>query len=329
MEKTSVFFFFLLFTLLSPHSPASATIASDTESAPSHCTTRSLCSPRYRVLIINDDSIDAPGIRFLADALAQDPAYDVRVAAPATGQSGVAAKITLGGEIQTTPRHDAFQGVSWAMAVGGSPVDSLRVGLHLCGPAWQPDMVLSGVNLGNNLGMCALYSGTVSAALDSVLLGFPTIAFSYDVPSYGRPPTEDEITDMGATIRATCPAIVARFRANGVPAMHVANINIPHPGHKTDNNGAALPPSLVLAAQSLSVLKSGYSDAQSSPGRLNAMMTTLDTDRSRSLDPRLSVLALPLDVDVVKSGDMSLTLTPAWPLADIVAAYTNVSKWIN
>lgn len=319
-SSSSILLIALLFltSILQPNTA----MTSSTEPAPSLCAPGGTCDAKYKILIVNDDGIDAPGIRFLAEALAEDPAYDIRVSAPATGQSGVAAKITLGGEIRATPRPGLFQNVAWAVAVAGSPVDSLRVGLRLCGSSWQPDIVLSGVNLGNNLGMCTLYSGTVSAALDSALLGFPSVAFSYDVPSYERPATESEIADMGTVVRAVCPAIVEKFRTHGVPELHVANVNIPHPGARRGGS-----PVLKLAIQSMSVLKSGYSDTETE-GILRAKMTSLDTERARGVDPRIASMNLPLDVDVVESGDMSVTLTPAWPHADIVSAYTNTSEWI-
>lgn len=321
----NIIFFFVFISLHFLFSIVQPTTAMTTGNSGSLsvCTDSCTHSTKFKILIVNDDGIDAPGIRFLAEALARDPAYDVRVSAPATGQSGVAAKIALKGELRVVQRPEAFQGVSWAISVGGSPVDSLRVGLHTCGTAWRPDMVLSGVNLGNNLGMCTLYSGTVSAALDSVLLGFPTIAFSYDTPSYERPATEAEIAEMGETIRAVCPRIVAEFRDHGTPDMHVANINIPHPGA-----GKGEAPVLRLATQSLSILKSGYFDTETE-GSLGAVMTALDTDRSRNVDPRIAEMGLPLDVDVVEGGDMSLTLTPAWPHADLVSAYRNISSWVK
>lgn len=294
------------------------------------CTSSTPTLPKYKILIVNDDGIHAPGIRYLAESLSTNPTYDIRVSAPSTGQSAAAAKITLKGSLEVSAHPGLFRGVPWAVSVGGTPVDSLRVGLHLCGPGWRPDLVLSGVNVGNNLGMCTLYSGTVSAALDSALLGVPAISLSYDVPSYERPITEAEVAEMGEVIGRVCPRVVEMFRERGVPGDHVVNVNIPHPKKEKEEKKKVKEPVIRLAMQSFSVLKSGYSKwlGKEEEEMLDAMMTALDIDRGKSVDPRIAELELPWDVDVISEGDVSLSLTPIWPHADIVSAYKNISKWI-
>ena len=127
-----------------------------------------------RILITNDDGINAPGLKVL-DAIAQDiagPDGEVWTVAPAFEQSGVAHKISY-----THPMMIAQLGAR-RYAAEGSPADCVLAGLHDVMTDAKPDLVLSGVNRGNNAGENALYSGTLGGAMEAALQGLPAIALS-------------------------------------------------------------------------------------------------------------------------------------------------------
>lgn len=126
-----------------------------------------------RVLLTNDDGISSPGLIAVLQALAE--VAETVVIAPAQNQSAVARSITLRRDITVT-EHD-LAGAAAAFAVDGTPVDCVRfAALGLGGGGF--DAVVSGANLGHNLGDDVTYSGTISAAFEGALLDIPSIAFS-------------------------------------------------------------------------------------------------------------------------------------------------------
>ena len=127
-----------------------------------------------RILITNDDGINAPGLKVL-DAIAHSlagPTGEVWTVAPAFEQSGVAHCISY-----THPTMIAQMG-DRRYAAEGSPADCVLAGLHDVLRDTPPDLVLSGVNRGNNSAENALYSGTLGGALEAALQGLPAIALS-------------------------------------------------------------------------------------------------------------------------------------------------------
>ena len=140
---------------------------------------------KRRILVVNDDGIESKGVAILVEAMATKAEMDIRISCPETNQSGVSHKVTLRGEIEVRKSKRVEFGGRWAIGVGGTPVDAVRVGMHLCGKTWKPEIVVTGVNEGNNLGECSIYSGTVAAAVEAVAVyGIPGIAMSYDIRSY-------------------------------------------------------------------------------------------------------------------------------------------------
>ena len=177
-------------------------------------------SRRLRALITNDDGIDSPGLWTLA-AGAQDAGFDVVVAAPHIDSSGVGASVLAvrdGDATKLYPREiDALPGVP-AFAVEGHPAFIV----HAAGRGWldpEPDIVLSGVNLGANVGRAVLHSGTVGAALTAALHGWYGLAVSLDcrLGAAGAP-----ALGLGAT-RAARGAGRAAGRAGGT----VLSLNVP------------------------------------------------------------------------------------------------------
>jgi 5'-nucleotidase len=174
-----------------------------------------------RVLLTNDDGWDSPGLLALLEALV--PRHAVAVVAPAENQSAVARGITLSRDLDVDEVE--LPGAEVALAVHGTPVDCVRLAeLGAAGP--RPDVVLSGANLGVNLGDDVTYSGTVAAAFEALLLGLPAIALS----QAGR---DGGIGFGGAGFEF---AVGARFVARlaealvdggGFPAGTLLNVNCP------------------------------------------------------------------------------------------------------
>lgn len=161
------------------------------------------------ILVSNDDGVLAPGLALLADACRQ--AGDVTVVAPDREQSGTSHSLTLHRPLRPARRPDgAFQ-------VDGTPTDCVMLAIEGLMPE-RPDFVFSGVNHGPNMGEDVLYSGTVSAAMEGVMLGVPGVAISYA----GHDP------ETMATYRDTLVTLVDRITSvEDFPANMLLNINLP------------------------------------------------------------------------------------------------------
>lgn len=128
------------------------------------------------ILITNDDGIHAPGIQHLWKALA--PHVNLSIVAPETEQSATGLSITTSRPL-LTKRHD-WGSCTAAWSVSGTPADCVKLGLSAI-LNHKPHLIVSGINRGSNAGRNILYSGTVGAAIEGVLQGIPSIAFScYD-----------------------------------------------------------------------------------------------------------------------------------------------------
>lgn len=132
-------------------------------------------SKRPHILITNDDGIYAHGIKQLWQALV--PHANITVVAPLHEQSAVGLSTTLREplHIQKTCWDSASQENIWS--VTGTPADCVKLGLSVV-TKHRPDLILSGINRGSNVGKGVLYSGTVAAAIESIMQGIPSIAFS-------------------------------------------------------------------------------------------------------------------------------------------------------
>ncbi|MFN0116243.1 MAG: 5'/3'-nucleotidase SurE [Paracoccaceae bacterium] len=155
-----------------------------------------------RILITNDDGINAPGLAVLEDIAADlaGPGGEVWVVAPAFEQSGVAHCISY-----THPTMIARLGPR-RYAAEGSPADCVLAGIYDVLQGGRPDLVLSGVNRGNNAGENVLYSGTVGGAMEAALQGLPAIALS----QFMGPATE-ELADPFEAARVHGPGLIRRL----------------------------------------------------------------------------------------------------------------------
>ena len=134
-----------------------------------------------KILIVNDDSISAPGIAVLARAAAQ--LGEVWVAAPAQQCSAMSQKLTLRERISLEEVTDFPAPVKGAWRIGGTPVDCVKVALDQVMEG-KPDLVLSGINNGFNAGQDIAYSGTLGAAFEALRQGIPAIAVSAAADKY-------------------------------------------------------------------------------------------------------------------------------------------------
>ncbi|AKJ64736.1 5'/3'-nucleotidase SurE [Kiritimatiella glycovorans] len=168
------------------------------------------------ILLCNDDGIHAPGLRLLRDTAREYG--EVSVVAPEYERSAAGHSITLADPLRTKEIYHGDDFFGWA--VSGTPADCVK--LAVCALLDEPpDIVLSGVNLGSNTGISVLYSGTVSAATEGVILGIPGIAFS--LCTYETPHWE---TAAGVVRR-----VLDRFLHNGLRPGSLLNVNIPNLPH--------------------------------------------------------------------------------------------------
>lgn len=135
-----------------------------------------------RILLTNDDGIGAPGLAALVEALLA--AHEVIVAAPAVEQSGMAHALTVHRDIEVRAYEGFGRKCAEAWSIDGTPTDCVKIYLEALAKrdVW-PELVVSGINKGANLGTDVLYSGTVGGALEGYMHGIPAVALSLDAHS--------------------------------------------------------------------------------------------------------------------------------------------------
>ncbi|MFO1036351.1 MAG: 5'/3'-nucleotidase SurE [Geminicoccaceae bacterium] len=165
-----------------------------------------------RILVSNDDGINAHGIKVLEE-IARKLGADVWVVAPETNQSGAAHSLTLQRPLRVrrlSERH---------FAVDGTPTDAVLVGLQRIVQG-KVDLVLSGINHGQNLGEDVTYSGTVAAAMEATLFGIPSVALSQVC--------NDRQKIRWSTAEHFAPEVIGRLlAANEWPTDVLMNVNFP------------------------------------------------------------------------------------------------------
>ncbi len=125
------------------------------------------------ILLCNDDGFNAEGLRVLRkELLTLD---DVMIVAPETEQSAMGHAITLAQPLKIRKVKEDGEFIGYA--VNGTPADCVKLAITVLLEE-PPKLVVSGINMGGNLGICALYSGTVSAATEAMVMGVPSIAVS-------------------------------------------------------------------------------------------------------------------------------------------------------
>jgi 5'-nucleotidase len=176
-----------------------------------------------RVLITNDDGIQAEGLHALRHALAALSGLEVHVIAPDSNRSATARSITTRSPLWV--EEVSFDDGSSGFATDGTPVDCVRFAdLGLLGE--RPELIVSGINHGSNLGDDITYSGTVAAALEGIVLGVPAIAISQQ--SAAREMDFRLGRSFDFSIAASLAAeIVGRLADEPLPAGTLINVNCP------------------------------------------------------------------------------------------------------
>jgi len=170
------------------------------------------------VLISNDDGIDSPGIEAIAALIAADPAYRVTVVAPAQQQSVSGHGLITRSEIKVVEHAEVAGCTAWS--VDATPATVARVALTALLVEDFPDLVISGINRGENDGLGAWTSGTVAVAREGAYAGIPSVAVSLQLD------WSDPQPDFEAAARWAKPVIDA-VRDNGLPPGVYLNVNVP------------------------------------------------------------------------------------------------------
>lgn len=163
-----------------------------------------------RILIANDDGYLAPGLAALVRAM--EGLGEIEVIAPEQNASGTSNSLTLNRPLSV------FKGANGFQVVNGTPSDCVHVALTGLLP-WRPDLVLSGINNGANMGDDTLYSGTVAAAMEGFLFGIPAIAFSQVEKGWAH------LEAAAATARAVVDEVLRHPPMTG---PWLLNVNIPN-----------------------------------------------------------------------------------------------------
>jgi len=167
-----------------------------------------------RVLITNDDGIGSPGLAALVHAF--DAASEVYVVAPEHERSATGHAITLHKPLRAHPSGIAGSAAQ-AWATNGTPADCVALGmLDLLGS--RPDIVVSGINVGPNMGRDLTYSGTVSGAMEGAIFGVPSIAVS--IGSFRNP-----VFTTAAQFAVDLAQAIIRY---GLPEDTLLNVNVPN-----------------------------------------------------------------------------------------------------
>ncbi|MGH8495021.1 MAG: 5'/3'-nucleotidase SurE [Gammaproteobacteria bacterium] len=161
-----------------------------------------------KILLSNDDGYQSPGLRALADALAE--VADITVVAPDRNQSGASNSLTLDVPLRVGTSDTG------ARFVNGTPTDCVHLAITGLLDE-EPDMVISGINDGPNLGDDVHYSGTVAAAMEGRFLGFSAVAISLAADDPRHYPTAARVARQ----------LVERLERDPLPAGTILNVNVP------------------------------------------------------------------------------------------------------
>jgi 5'-nucleotidase len=167
-----------------------------------------------RILVTNDDGINAPGLDVCV-AIARALSDDVWIVAPEFDQSGVSHSLSLNDPLRMRPLDER------RFAIKGTPTDCVIMGVRHILDGKTPDLILSGVNRGQNAAEDVTYSGTIAGAIEGAILGVPSFALSQGYSAGNR---QNPHWDTAATHG---PGIIRKVLAEGMPRDVLININFP------------------------------------------------------------------------------------------------------
>ena len=160
------------------------------------------------ILLSNDDGYQAPGLKALFDSTKEHG--EITIVAPNENKSGASGSLTLNKVLTVTGSGER------CFVVDGTPVDCVHIGLNGLLDK-EPEMVISGINSGSNLGDDVLYSGTVGAALEGRRLAYPSVAVSL----VGNEPEHYQTAGQVAS------EIISQIKINNLPSRTILNVNVP------------------------------------------------------------------------------------------------------
>lgn len=171
-----------------------------------------MAKKKIKILISNDDGINAPGIHALVNEIKK--IGEVFVAAPDKQQSAVGHAITMNYPLRATKSYK--NGKLFGYAIDGTPADAVKLAVNSLLKE-KPDLLISGINHGANTAISIIYSGTVSAATEGTVLGIPSIAIS--LTTYGKP-------DFRYAAKLACKLAFTVLK-KGLPDGVLLNVNVP------------------------------------------------------------------------------------------------------
>ena len=169
------------------------------------------------ILVTNDDGIDSDGIRNLAESL--NPLGSVYIFAPDQEKSAVSHSLTLHRPLRLLKKSEHI------FAINGTPADCVNLGIHYLGR--KPDILVSGINRGENLGDDITYSGTVFGAVEGAIQGIRSFAISQARPNSGPDAHNPDTFDFRAAGRVAAKIARKVLEDNVIPARALLNINVP------------------------------------------------------------------------------------------------------
>ncbi len=243
---------------------------------------------KARVLVTNDDGIHAPGLKLL-EKLAKTFSNDVWVVAPETEQSATSHSLTL-----RRPLRERRLGPR-RFSVDGTPTDCVLIAHHQIMADHPPDLVLSGINDGGNLGEDVTYSGTVAATMEAALLGIPAIAFSQQRQANGVPRWKVAEKYLAGIVRRLAPIDWARDM--------LVNVNFPACAPDEVNG-------IHVCRQGRRDQGTSVTEGKDPSGRRFVWIGGYQLDESKDKDTDLAVTArggiavTPLHLDLTHKGTM-------------------------
>ncbi len=259
-----------------------------------------------KLLISNDDGVSALGIRTLANTLAE-AGHEVTVVCPDRERSATGHGLTLHQPIRAEIVESLFYPSVKAWACDGTPSDCVKLALWALLDS-PPDLVLSGINHGANIGTEILYSGTVSAAMEGVIEGIPSIAFSL----------------TSHTIREFQPAadfaktLVRQLAENPLPELMLLNVNVP--AVKQEEIAGA-----VITQQGVRRYVDVFDKRIDPRGKTYYWLTG---EVLEDIEPPIGLNLpqdIPIDVHVIRNNYISIT--PLQYNLTYINALTQLSKW--
>lgn len=244
------------------------------------------------ILITNDDGIEARGLKELVRALHEDAGADIYICAPDGQRSATGHGITMNKPIKVSELQapgPEMDGVKLAYQISGLPADCVKIAREFFRrKGIRIDMVFSGINHGGNLGTDTLYSGTVSAALEGSLCGFPSVAVSVDSHQAEH---FEYICELAVN---AAKAVESQLKSGTADPKVVLNINTPN-----------LPKSEIKGLR-YTILGPREYDEIFVPEHIDSEEARLQRDAARAAGAREEGAASPEVIDLVRHMDVKI-----------------------